>query len=186
MIPLDGWPVASWSILWDVFLHFALLSMLAVGGAVTLAPEMHRYMVDQTGLLTDMQFTSSIAIAQAAPGPNLLFVTIMGWQIGGPLGALATTVGIVAPAAALVLTVNRISHAHSDAIWVRSTKEGLAPIAIALMLSTAWILSEPWIFEGRTGLIAGVIVAALITFFTRVQPVLLILAGGLAGGFGLI
>lgn len=184
---MDGWwAVASWPVLWDVFVHFLLLSMLAVGGAVTLAPEIHRYMVGQTGLLTDMQFTSAIAIAQAAPGPNLLFITIMGWQIGGPLGALATTVGIIAPAAVLVLTVHRISHAHADAIWVRATKEGLAPLAIALMLSTAWILCEPWVLDGRTGLMAAVALATVLTLLTRIQPVILIAAGGLAGGLGLI
>ena len=49
-----------------LFGHFLLLSLLAIGGAITVVPDMHRVMVEQMGLLTDAQFNSSIAIAQAS------------------------------------------------------------------------------------------------------------------------
>ena len=65
-----------------LFGHFLSLSLMAVGGAITTAPDMHRYLVTQQHWLTDEQFTSSIAIAQAAPGPNVLFVGLMGWNVG--------------------------------------------------------------------------------------------------------
>ena len=68
------------ALLLTLFLHFLLLSLLAVGGAITVLPDMHRLLVSQLGLLTDAQFAASIAIAQAAPGPNVLFVAVMGWQ----------------------------------------------------------------------------------------------------------
>ena len=67
---------------WSLFAHFMLLSVLSVGGAITTAPDMHRYLVDHQGWLSDSQFSSSIAIAQAAPGPNILFVALLGWNIG--------------------------------------------------------------------------------------------------------
>ena len=73
--------------LFGLFGHFLLLSLLAVGGAIATAPDMHRYMVTDHHWLTDAQFTSSIAIAQAAPGPNLLFVAVLGWNAAGPWGA---------------------------------------------------------------------------------------------------
>ena len=44
--------------LFDLLIHFLILSLLATGGAVTLAPEMHRYMVTEMGLLSDAQFTA--------------------------------------------------------------------------------------------------------------------------------
>ena len=65
-----------------LFTHFASLSLLAVGGAITTAPDMHRFLVTEQQWLTDAQFTSSIAIAQAAPGPNVLFVALVGWNVG--------------------------------------------------------------------------------------------------------
>ena len=81
-----------------------MLSLLAVGGAITTAPDMHRYIVGEHHWITDAQFSASIAIAQAAPGPNVLFVAVLGWNVAGPLGALATMVGILLPSTALSLS----------------------------------------------------------------------------------
>jgi len=171
-------------VLFDVFQHFLLMSLLATGGAITLAPEMHRFMVGETGLLTDMQFTSSIAIAQAAPGPNLLFVTVMGWQAAGAWGALATTIGVLTPSAILVILVHRFSNSRADSAWVQAMKEGLAPVVIALMLATAWILAEPWFDNPRVLIL--LVAAMLLTTLTRIAPVLLIAGGALVGGLGLL
>src|SRR5258706_12697361 len=68
----------------DLFGHFLLLSLLAIGGAIVVVPDMHRLMVSQYGLLNDAQFNASIAIAQAAPGPNVLFVAGVGDPAAGP------------------------------------------------------------------------------------------------------
>ena len=76
-----------------LFGHFLLLSLLAVGGAITTAPDMHRYVVAEHGWISGAQFTSSIALAQAAPGPNVLFVAVIGWNVAGPLGALVGGLG---------------------------------------------------------------------------------------------
>jgi chromate transporter len=168
-----------YSPLFDLLIHFLMLSLLATGGAITLAPEMHRYMVTEMGLLSDAQFTASIAIAQAAPGPNILFVTVLGWQAMGPMGALATTAGVLIPSAGLAVMVNRVSHQHADAVWMR-----LAPVVIALMLATTWILSEQWWGEPRVLLLA--VVSAALVAMTRLPPLAMILAGALIGGFGLL
>ena len=61
----------------DLFSHYLTLSVLAVGGAITTLPEMHRYLVDQQHWLSEAQFAASVAIAQAAPGPNILFIALM-------------------------------------------------------------------------------------------------------------
>ena len=79
-----GW--AEWR---DLFLHYFSLSLLSVGGAITTAPDMHRFLVEQRQWLTDAQFSASIAIAQAAPGPNVLFIALMGWHIGMNTGSMA-------------------------------------------------------------------------------------------------
>jgi len=93
--------------------HFMLLSLLAVGGAITTASDMHRYLVVEHGWIGDAQFTASIAIAQAAPGPNVLFVAVLGWNVAGPLGALATMTGILLPSTALSIYASRWGTARS-------------------------------------------------------------------------
>ena len=145
---------------------------------------MHQYFVVELALLTDAQFTTAFAIAQSAPGPNILIVTVVGWQVAGVWGAMATTVGVALPSAVLALTVFRISHRRANLAWVRAIREGLAPVVIGLMLATAWILSEPWF--GDYKILALVVITGLISGFTRVTPVALIAAGALIGGFGLL
>jgi chromate transporter len=80
--------------------------------------------------------------------------------------------------------VNRVSHQHSDAVWMRALRQGLAPVVIALMLATTWILSEQWWGEPRVLLLA--VVSAALVAMTRLPPLAMILAGALIGGFGLL
>ncbi len=177
-------PSVSLWVLGDIFLEFLMLSLLATGGVLSLAPAMHQYFVVEMALLTDAQFTTAFAIAQSAPGPNILIVTVLGWQVAGVWGAMATTVGVALPSAVLALTVFRISHRRANLAWVRAIREGLAPVVIGLMLATAWILSETWF--GDIKILALVVITGLISGFTRVTPVALIAAGALIGGLGLL
>ena len=108
--------------------HFAVLSLLAVGGAITSASDMQRYLVVERGWIDPLQFNASVAIAQAAPGPNILFVALLGWSVAGPLGMLATMIGIMGPSSALTLFVGRFPHTRQDARPVRAFSIGLAAV----------------------------------------------------------
>ena len=61
-----------------LFGHFLSLSLMAIGGAVTTIPEMHRFLVIDQHWLTEAQFASSIALAQTSPGPNTLYIAFFG------------------------------------------------------------------------------------------------------------
>jgi Chromate transporter len=74
-----------------LFLQFAVLSFFALGGASTVVPELQRQMVEMRGWLDDRQFSELYAIAQAAPGPNVMFVALLGHFIAGVPGAVVTT-----------------------------------------------------------------------------------------------
>lgn len=134
----------------NLFGHFLLLSLLSVGGGITTAPEMHRYLVDQQRWLTDSQFNASIAIAQAAPGPNVLFVGLMGWNVGinagsvllGLLGMFVTMFGILLPSTTLTYMTARWGHRNRELRGVRAFKQGMAPIVVALVIATGWILAS--------------------------------------------
>jgi len=164
-----------------LFGHFLLLSFAAIGGAIVIAPEMHRLMVIQTGLLTDAQFSASIAIAQAAPGPNVLFVAVMGYQAAGIAGAAATTIGIMLPSSFLAFAASRWSQARQDWRAVRAFKAGMAPITIALLVATGWILAT-----GTPGWAHLVLTtaAALAVWRTRVHLLVLIAIGAVVGALG--
>lgn len=188
----------------SMFNHFATLSLLAVGGAITTAPDMHRYLVDEMQWLSESQFTSSIALAQAAPGPNILFVALMGWNVGmnsaaglGPdaglwatlgmasLGVLVPMLGIMLPSSILTYTATRWAHQHRDKIGIRAFKSGMAPIVIALLLATAWLLTLSHNKPARDWpLYVLTLVTTWVVWRTRIHMLWLIAAGALLGAMG--
>lgn len=164
-----------------LFLHFLSLAAFATGGALALASDMHRYVVDERGYLTHTQFVNSIALAQAAPGPNVLFVTVMGYQIAGLPGALATTLGLSAPALVFPMMVSRLGRLPQFDRGLQAFQRGLGPVALGLMAATAYLLARavPGAWTGA----AFVGASLLLLSFTRLPPVLLILAAGVTGAF---
>jgi chromate transporter len=171
-------PAVDWV---GLFGHCLLLSLLTIGGVYTIVPDLHRVLVANMGLLDDAQFNASIALAQAAPGPNILLVPVMGYQVAGVPGAAATLLGVMLPSSVLAVAVARFGHARQDWLAVRAFKAGMAPVVIALMLAAAWILAVET--PGRRHLLLTA-AAALLVWRTRVHLLLLIAAGALAGALG--
>jgi chromate transporter len=163
-------------------MHFMVLSLLAIGGAITTAPDMQRFIVRDHGWLTDAQFTASVALAQAAPGPNVLFVAVIGFNIGGLMGVVATMAGTLLPSTTLALAASRYGERNRQARGLRAFTTGMAPVTIGLLLSTGWILMEPT--RGHWG--SAVLVAAtlLVMLRTRYSPLWPICAGAVAGVAG--
>ena len=181
--------------------HFMSLSLLAVGGAITTAPDMHRYLVDERHWLSDGQFTSSIALAQAAPGPNVLFVALMGWNVGmnagggmgagfaawayALLGVSIAMIGIMLPSTTLTFAATRWAHQNRELRAVRAFKQGMAPIVIALLIATGWILAASHgspLQHGPLWLLTAA--SALLVWRTRLHLLWLLGAGGLLGWLG--
>jgi chromate transporter len=176
----------SASDLLGLFGHFLLLSLLAVGGAITTTPDMHRYIVVDQHWITDPQFTTSIAIAQAAPGPNILFVAVLGWNVGGPLGMLATMTGILLPSTVLTLFATRWGAARRETRGVRAFTTGMTPLTIGLLFATGWVLAQPYIErpDHRIGAIALIAISVLVMTRTRWSPMWLVGLGAVAGALG--
>lgn len=168
--------------LWLLFAQFLLLSLLAVGGAISTAPEMHRFVVSEHHWINDAQFTASVAIAQAAPGPNVLFVAVIGWNVAGPLGALATMIGILLPSTVLSLWATRWSHARRETRGVRAFTTGMAPLTIGLLLATGWVLAGP--AAGHVGSMVLVGATVITMLRTKLSPIWVVAAGAVAGAIG--
>jgi len=178
-------PLATAELL-GLFGHFLVLSLLAVGGAITTAPDMHRYIVAEHQWISDAQFTASIAIAQAAPGPNVLFVAVLGWNVAGPLGALATTFGTLLPSTALTLFVSRWGASRRETRGVRAFTTGLTPLTIGLLVATGWLLAAPYVKGSGHGLgaIALVVLSVFVMANTRLSPMWLVGLGAVVGALG--
>jgi chromate transporter len=185
----------QWQDWLGMFVQYLMLSMLSVGGAISTTSDMHRYLVDQNHWLTQSQFNASIAIAQAAPGPNVLFVALMGWNVGvntgnlwaGLLGVCVTMIGIMLPSTTLTYLAAQWGHRNRELRMVRAFKQGMAPIVIALLISTGWILAsdndnpaKDWPMWLLT------IASAVIIWRTKIHMLWLIAAGAILGWCNLI
>lgn len=163
----------------ELFGRFLMLSLLAIGGGITVVPEMHRFMVERHGWLSDADFSASIALAQAAPGPNILLVTVMGWNAGGWAGALATTAGILLPSTTVALLAHRGAERWREQRLVRAFREGTLPITLGLLAATGWLLAAPT--AGRPAGLLLTLITALLVWRTRIHPLWLLAAGALIG-----
>jgi chromate transporter len=163
---------------------FALMSLFAVGGANAAIPEMHRIAVEVQHWLTDKQFADVYAISQLSPGPNVLIVTLIGYAAAGIPGALAATLAMCVPTAALAYCVSRLLTRSSQSRWPAIIQAALVPLSIGLMGASGLILA---LTSGRTW--AALLVtagAAVLAVATRLNPLWILVAGGVLGFAGVI
>lgn len=165
--------------------HLALLSLMAVGGGVIMvAPEVQSYVVSTQHWLSNEQFAAAYAIAQAAPGPNLLFIALVGWLVAGWTGAVATTVSIILPSTLLTLALIRVRARQAGNALSKALQQAFTPISAGLLAATALIFARASNVDWRAD--ALTLLAALIVLRTRLNPVLLIAVGAIAGVANLI
>ena len=188
----------TWQLWLELHLHFCMLSLLAVGGALAIVPEMHRYLVNDLQLMTETAFSQSVTLAQIAPGPNILLVAVMGWNIGlqsaggfeagtvaiawGLFMALGLLTAAVLPSSLLSYFMVKWLQVHQHARSVRAFKAGMVPLVMGLMLSAGWLLqtaSNPQM-DWRLLLMCGL--SMVLVLKTRVHLLWLMLGGAVLGG----
>jgi chromate transporter len=115
---------------------FALLSLVSIGGANAVLPEIRRQVVVVHGWMSDSAFANIFAISHAAPGPNIIMVSLIGWQLAGLAGLLVATLAIMAPSCMLAFVAGRVIARWSERRWIRLLREGLIPLALGLILAS--------------------------------------------------
>ena len=165
-------------------LHFLALWFVAIGGPSTILPEIHRYVVEVHQLLTSTQFAEIYTLAQAAPGPNVMYVTLIGWHLAGWAGAAATTLPLLVPATTLTLLVGHLNERYPNAPIGRAIRRGLTPVTIGLMFASATILMRAVNHDWRGYLLT--LLTVCIVLHKPWNPLWLLGAGALAGIVGLV
>lgn len=166
----------------DIFLELSLLSFVAFGGATALLPELHRVVVEHHQWLDETTFAHLYAIAQAAPGPNVLVVTLIGWEVAGLAGALAATLGMCLPMSVLIFLLIGRWERLRGATWQQAIQIGVAPLAVGLVFAGAALIAQSAGLDWRGLLVIAATVAVMLR--TRLHPLWLIAAGALLGLLG--
>ena len=159
---------------------FGLLSLQAVGGGTAVLPEMQR-LVEGTYHISPDEFASVFSLGQLAPGPNMLMVVVLGDRIAGVAGAMVVLLAFFIPASVLCFFAGRVWNHYEGSPWRDSVQNGLAPVAIGLMISGVHSLGKS---AASTPL--SFLAAAIVGFFvlrTKINPTLLILSAAVYGAF---
>jgi len=168
-------------ILLEIALYFILLSLVSVGGIPSVMPEMQRIVVDVKGWIDPAAFTQMFAVAQAAPGPNVLVTALIGWKSAGIGAGLVALLSFCAPAAALTYWVGGYWDCMREAPWRKVFQRTLMPVTVGFVAAGGYVLATPLGLDWRGVLIAGV--CALTLFLTRLNPLWLLAGGGVLGYF---
>jgi chromate transporter len=166
----------------EVALYFGFLSVISVGGIPSVMGEMQRIVVDVQNWVAPEEFVQLYAIGQAAPGPNVLITSLIGWKVSGFAGALVALLAFCAPAAALAWWVSGLWERFKDAPLRGTIQRAMAPLVVGLVAAGGYVLATPGSPDWRLWLIAGGSAAGML-FLAKLNPLWLLAAGGVAGGF---
>ena len=164
---------------YQICLVFASASLLSFGGGNAIIPQIQQQVVHSYGWLTVAQFADAFAIAQVAPGPSTLLVSAVGYEAAGVYGALLATVAMILPAALVMFLMARLWLRIGQSRWRRVIEDGLAPVTIGLILSSAMVIA--WSVEHSLVQLALTAAAAVVLCGTRLKPLLVMGACGVVG-----
>jgi chromate transporter len=167
-----------------LFLQFAVLSLFAIGGGGSAVPEMHRQTVEIAQSLTDRQFSELFAIAQAAPGPNIMFVALLGHFIAGVPGAAVATVAMCGPSCIFACAVSHIVERFREARWRMAIQAGLVPVTIGLIAASALIIARG--ADRNWACLAVTAATFAVVYWTRLSPLALFAGAALLGLGGFV
>lgn len=160
---------------------FTELSVLAFGGGNTILPEMQRQVVEVHHWMTAEDFSALFALGQAAPGPNLMVVTLVGWHVAGFWGMLVTTFAKFGPSSVITIIMLHVWERFKDKPWRRHVQAGLLPVTAGLVAASALLIAEASITHGFLAAITAA--TAVIALKTKLHPLWLLGGGALAGFF---
>lgn len=158
---------------------FTQLSLLAFGGGPAILPEMQHQVVEVHHWLSAAEFSTMFAMAQAAPGPNMMIVPLVGWHVAGPAGLLVTSFAKFGPSSVITVFALKFWNQFKDHPLRERFEKALKPITVGLVLVSAWIIADA--SAQNSLLIAILAIATVMSLFKKVHPLWVMLFGAIAG-----
>ena len=157
-----------------LFLVFAPLSLVSLGGGPSIFAEMQRQAVDVHHWLTSREFLDMFALSRAIP-PGSMIVVLVGQKAAGVLGGLVALLAMFGPSSLLAYAVARLWHRAGGAAWRETLEQALAPVSIGVTIASGIALARStehdWAAYGITA------ATTLLLALTRLHP-LAVMGGG--------
>lgn len=167
------------AILLSLAIIFTELSLMAFGGGITILPEMQRQVVEVHQWMSAQEFSALFAMAQAAPGPNMMIVPLIGWHVAGWAGLLVSSVAKFGPSSVVTILVLGAWKRFKDRPWRRIVQAGLVPVTVGLVTASGVLIAEASATNWQLALL--VLVATLVSMNKRIHPLWVLAGGALLG-----
>lgn len=159
---------------------FLKIGLFSFGGGYAMLPMIEREVVDLNGWITQKEFIDIVAISQSTPGPiSINSATYIGYKTAGILGSAMATLGTVLPSFIVMLIICKFFLKFKDNKHVDAALSGLRPVVIGLIAAAAISLIGESFIDYKSIIIFGVVFLA--TFKFKIDPIIMILASGVAG-----
>ena len=167
------------TVLLDLFLTFSRISLIAIGGANAAIPEIRHAAVDMHQWMNSDTFTHLFAVAQSAPGPNVLIASIIGWHVAGIAGLLVATIAMVLPASVLAFAIGRVISHFTHRREYKLVQDAVVPVAIGLIIASGIELS---LYSALDVLTWSMVLGTLVfVYFTEANPMWALLVCAVGG-----
>jgi chromate transporter len=171
----------------DIFTTWLLVGIQSFGGGSSTFFLIHQAVIKR-GWVNEEEFVRAWALAQIAPGINLVKLTVMiGYRLRGWLGVIAAMAGLLLPSAAVTILMTAGFAIIRSVSWVEAMMKGILPAAIGLSLAMGVQMAQPLLQrahqEGRTRLGVHLFIllsAALLMGLLKISPVAVLLLAGVA------
>lgn len=168
----------------EIAVQFFVLSLLSFGGANAVIPEIQRRVVEVHHWMTDADFAQLFALSQAAPGPNVLIVSLVGWKVAGVVGGVVALLAMSGPSSLLTYVVAHAWERWRDAPWRIAIQRGLAPVTVGLVLSSGYILTRA--ADHSWGAYILTVATLLASLLTPLHPLLMLGVAAIVGALGFL
>ena len=176
----------------QLFLEFAKISLVCVGGGYASMPLIQAVVVDSYHWLTLPEFIDVFTISQMTPGPiGINAATFAGMKTAGIGGAISATMGFVTPSIFLCIALAKIIFKYGDLGAIHGILNGLRPAVMALIAAAciSFVLMAVWNVEEIPSDFSStfdpkgaiILIGALIAVRLKVGVIKVLIAAGAAG-----
>lgn len=176
----------------NLFIAFFRIGLFSFGGGLAMIP-MYLAEIEKHGWMTRGEFMDIVAVSQMTPGPIAVnMATYVGSSVAGWPGAIVTTSALALPSVLVILALTTVLNRLKNNPWKDAFFFGIKSAAMALIFFAGWLIASDtlavsmaenqWSMVAKGLLIAGGCYLSR-TWFSKLEPVLLILASGLIGAF---
>jgi len=167
---------------WRLFSVFFKIGAFTFGGGYAMIPLIQKEVAERQKWITDEDILTIVAIAESTPGPLAInAATFVGYRVGGFLGALAATFGIVLPSFAVILAISFVLREFQDNRIVQYAFNGIRAGVLAMLVKALWSMYR----QSKKNAVSYIVMAAAFfsTAFLKI-PFLAVVTG--CALFGLV